>query len=109
MDQLNKIDYISKSVLVMDTPKTCLDCMFCFELNEGINACCSVMSDENDKGLCRDIQCDGGYCQNKPKWCPLKEIPGKEYNEYCFDEYSDGYDDGWNAFRGKILGENKNV
>lgn len=109
MDQLNKIDYMSKSVLVMDTPKTCLDCMFCFELDEGINACCSVMSDENDKSLCRDIQCDGGYCQNKPKWCPLKEIPGEENNEYYFDEYSDGYDDGWNAFRAKILGENKNV
>lgn len=44
---------MSKSVLVMDTPETCLDCMFCFELDEGINACCSVMSDENDKGLCR--------------------------------------------------------
>lgn len=109
MDQLNKIDYMSKSVFVIDTPKTCLDCMFCFELDEGINACCSVMSDENDKSLCRDIQCDGGYCQSKPNWCPLKEIPGEEYNEYCFDEYSDGYDDGWNAFRGKILGENKNV
>ena len=34
---------MSKSVLVMDTPEACLDCMFCLELDEGINACCSVM------------------------------------------------------------------
>ena len=81
MDQLNKIDYMSKSVLVIDTPKTCLDCMFCFELDEGINACCSVMSDENDKSLCRDIQCDGGYCQSKEsarKYCDaLQEVINK--------------------------------
>lgn len=36
----------NKSILVIDTPDTCLDCMFCFELDEGINACCSVMSDK---------------------------------------------------------------
>ena len=40
---------MDKSVLVMDTPKTCLDCMFCFELDEGIEACCSVAADEEDK------------------------------------------------------------
>ena len=100
---------MSKSVLVIDTPNTCLDCMFCFELDEGINACCSVMSDENDKSLCRDIQCVGGYCQGKPDWCPLKELPEEENSDYCLDEYCDGYDDGWNALRRKILGENKDV
>ena len=29
---------MSKSVLVMDTPETCWDCMFCFEINDGIDA-----------------------------------------------------------------------
>lgn len=101
---------MSKSVLVMDTPETCLDCMYCFEVYDGVvDACCSVMSDENDKSLCRDIKCDGGYCQSKPNWCPLKEIPEEEHNDYYLDEYCDGYDDGWNAFRGRILGENKDV
>lgn len=99
---------MSKSVLVIDTPETCLDCMFCFELDE-CDACCSVMSDENDKSIHRDIQCDGGYCQNKPEWCPLKELLEEEHNEYCLDEYCDGYDDGWNTFRSRILGENKDV
>lgn len=70
---------MSKSVLVMDTPETCLDCMFCFEHYEGIAAHCLVVSDENDKDLFRDIQCDGGYCQSKPDWCPLKEVPEEEH------------------------------
>lgn len=100
---------MSKSVLVMDTPETCLDCMFCFELDEGIEACCSVMSDDKDNSLIKEIICEDGYCQSKPDWCPLKEVPKEEYSEYCFDEYCDGYDGGWNAFRDRILGENKDV
>ena len=91
---------MSKSVLVVDTPETCLDCEFCFELDEGINACCSVMNDENDKGLCRDIQCDGGYCQNKPDWCPLKELPEEEYYDGC-----DLWERGWNSGRIHLLKE----
>ena len=91
---------MSKSVLVVDTPETCLDCEFCFELDEGINACCSVMNDENDKGLCRDIQCDGGYCQNKPDWCPLKELPEEEYYDGC-----DLWERGWNSGRNHLLKE----
>lgn len=100
---------MSKSVLVMDTPETCLDCMFCFERNEGVEAHCSVVSGDEYKGFFRCIECDGGYCQGKPDWYPLKEVPEEEHSEYCFDEYCDGYDNGWNAFRGRILGENNNV
>ena len=96
---------MNKSVLVIDTPETCLDCMFCFELDEGIKARCSVVSGDEYKGFFRDIECDGGYCQGKPDWCPLKELPEEKHNKYCLDEYCDGYDDGWNALRGKILGE----
>ena len=96
---------MSKSALVIDTPETCLDCEFCFELDEGINACCSVMNDENDKGLCRDIQCDGGYCQNKPDWCPLKELPEEEYDEYTCDLWECIWDSGWNECLKTILGE----
>lgn len=100
---------MSKSVLVMDTPETCLDCMFCFERNEGVEAHCSVVSGDEYSGFFRTIDCEGGYCQSKPDWCPLKEVPEEEYNDYKYDEYCDGYDDGWNGFRGRILGENNNV
>ena len=34
---------MSKSVLVMKTPETCLDCMFCHEFDEGKEAYCYVM------------------------------------------------------------------
>ena len=100
--RLEEDSAIKKSVLIIDTSETCLDCTFCFELDEGVNACCSVMSDENDKGLCRDIQCDGGYCQDKPDWCPLKELPERrEYNE----EFFNGEVKGWNDCLKTILGE----
>ena len=96
---------IKKSVLVIDTPETCLDCMFCFELDEGVNACCSVMSDENDKGLCRDIQCDGGYCQDKPGWCPLKELPKEENGDEDLCSFDRGWTAGFNTCLQKINGE----
>ena len=94
----------NKSILVIDTPETCLDCMFCFELDEGVNACCSIMPDKNDKSLCRDIQCDGGYCQDKPGWCPLKELPTKM--KYCNGTYN-GEVKGWNLCLEEILKDDK--
>lgn len=100
---------MSKSVLVVDTPETCLDCELCFELDEGVDAICLVMSDDKDNSLCKKIICKDGYCQEKPEWCPLKELPEEEHNEYYLDEYCDGYDDGWNTFRSRVLGENKDV
>lgn len=100
---------MSKSVLVVDTPETCLDCELCFELDEGVDAICLVMSDDKDNSLCKKIICKDGYCQEKPDWCPLKEVPEEEHNDYKYDEYCDGYDDGWNGFRDRILGENNNV
>ena len=85
---------MSKSVLVMDTPETCGDCQFCYELDEGVKACCTLIGDE--KGLMKEIDCEDGYCQDKPNWCPLKELP-EEDNAYGYlDEWSDGYTDGWN-------------
>lgn len=66
---------MSKSILVIDTPETCLDCRFCRELHEGIEACCELSDEPEDKELCRMIDID--YCQEKPDWCPLKEVPKK--------------------------------
>lgn len=97
---------MSKAMLILDMPDTCLDCMFCFELDEGIKARCSVVSGDEYKGFFRDIECDGGYCQNKPDWCPLKELPERQkYNK----EYFNGNVKGWNDCLRTILGENNNV
>ena len=65
---------MSKAVLVMDMPETCLDCRFCREINEGIEACCEVMDEPNDNTFYRMIDSKNGYCQEKPHWCPLKEL-----------------------------------
>lgn len=68
---------MSKSVLVIDTPENCLNCQFCYELGEGVEACCSIMDDGKDKSLMKKIDCEYGYCQSKPDWCPLKPLPEK--------------------------------
>ena len=97
---------MSKASLILDMSKICLDCMFCFELDEGIKAHCSVVSGDEYEGFFRRIECDGGYCQNKPEWCPLKELPERrKYNE----EFFNGDVKGWNDCLETILGENKNV
>lgn len=104
----NEVGELSKSALIIDTPKTCVDCMFYFDLGE-FDKYCSVKDDEKDSDTCREITPTDKFRQERPDWCPLKELPEEEHNEYYLDEYCDGYDDGWNTFRSRILGENKNV
>ena len=64
---------MSKSVLVIDIPKTCVDCIFCQEYrtkNREYAYCYVTNGDsENDMKL---IDCIYGYRQSKPDWCPLK-------------------------------------
>ena len=79
--------------------------MFCFELDEGIEACCSVTADEEDKSLCKEIICENGYCNNKPDWCPLKELPKEEngYADLC--SFDSGWTAGFNTCLQRINGE----
>lgn len=94
-----------KSVLVIDTPENCLDCQFCYELDEGVEAYCSVTDDDKDNGLMKQIECEDGYCQGKPEWCPLKPLPEKDDFDDPYDEYYTGYRDGWNRCLEEIVGE----
>lgn len=68
---------MSKSVLVIDTPENCLDCQLCYELDEGVEAYCSISDDDKDASIMKKIDCEYGYCQGKPDWCPLKPLPEK--------------------------------
>ena len=36
---------MSKAILVMDMPDSCLGCRFCREIDEGIEACCDIMDE----------------------------------------------------------------
>lgn len=99
---------MSKSVLVIDTPENCLDCQFCFELDEGVEACCSISDDDKDASLMKKIDCEYGYCQCKPDWCPLKPFPEKK--EYIVpiknvESQKDIIAVGWNACIDKITGK----
>ena len=102
-----RIKCMSKAILVLDMPGTCCDCNFCREIQEGIEACCELMDEPNDNTLCRIVDSENGYCQEKPNWCPLKELPDETHNDVYMDEYCDGYDDGWNSLRKEILGEDE--
>ena len=92
---------MSKSVLVIDTPENCLDCQFCYELDECVEACCSISDDDKDTSLMKKIDCEYGYCQGKPDWCPLKELPNKKN----WGEIFNGNVKGWNDCLKEIIGE----
>lgn len=89
---------MSKSILVIDTPETCLDCRFCRELHEGIEVCCELSDEPNDKELCRMIEAD--YCQENPDWCPMKDAP--EYKNLKNERDKD-IALGWNRCLSELL------
>lgn len=95
----------NKSVLILDTPETCVDCQFCCEFHEGTKACCSITDDDKDKSLMKEIDCENGYCQGKPDWCPLRKLPEtKPVWQSCFGEdFENGYGFGWNACLREIM------
>lgn len=96
---------MSKSVLVIDTPETCIDCIFCQEYRTKSReyAYCYVTNgdSENDMKL---IDCIYGYCQSKPDWCPLKPLPEKNKAPKVASGYELGYEDGWNKCLDEIQG-----
>ena len=100
---------MSKSVLAMDIPENCLDCQFCYELDEGVEACCSISDDDKDTSLMKKIDCEYGYCQGKPDWCPLNPLPKrKEITEtYKWEDRLPSFKCGWNWCLDEITGRNK--
>ena len=95
---------MSKSVLVMNAPENCLDCRFCYESDEGVEACCSISDDDEDAILMKKIDCEHGYCQGKPDWCPLKPLPEKSTAENDMTDYQCGMVDGRNQCINEITG-----
>ena len=74
---------MSKSVLVIDTPKHCLKCPF---LN-GTDAC--IVQDE-------DANLNADSWDDLMSGCPLKPLPEKDDWDDPYDEYYTGYANGWN-------------
>lgn len=90
---------MAKGFILVDVPETCLDCRFCSEIHEGIEACCELEDNPEDNELMRDI--DMSYTQGKPDWCPIRQFPEKkEPSRFPISpnlpwEYTD-YEKGWN-------------
>lgn len=94
-----------KALFVMDMPESCVDCQFCYEYHEGIEACCTFTREPSNDDMYRIIKED--YCQDKPDWCPLRPMQEKK-PEYLSINSEKGYCEGWNACIDAITGGNEN-
>ena len=98
----------NKALFVMDMPECCVDCIFCFEIDEGTEACCTITREQDDDDKYMEIKED--YCQCKPDWCPLKPVPEKKEAlevpkiPSLIDFRRKGFQDGWNACIDEIAG-----
>lgn len=98
-----------KALFVIDNPENCMECELCFEIDEGIEACCMIQREENDNSSLKMIE--GDYCQSKPLWCPLKPIPEKKETYTTLEchtngSWTEGMKAGWNACIDAITGGN---
>ena len=85
---------VLKVIVIIDKPNSCIECP------------CSNFDKQNVcEILVRPIDDETHGLDGKPDWCPLIELPNKEPRSIIFDEYEDGWADGFNYLRGVILGE----
>lgn len=83
---------MSKSVLVMDTPKTCENC---YMLSHNYcNFQCLITGELIEKSI------------NRPNWCPLKPLSEKNTTENDMTDYQCGMVDGRNQCIDEITGGN---
>ena len=97
---------MSKSIVVVNTPKTCVDCIFCQEYGIGSKkyAYCYVTNGDSENDM-KPIDCIYGYRQSKPDWCPLKPLPEKMTGVASTDHWK-SIKEGWNGCINKITGGN---
>ena len=80
---------MSKSVLVINTPKYCAVCV----LRSGVrHAFCRVNN--------RDIT----DLSIRPDWCPLMDLPEKDNGDYPANTSDAGFAEGWNQCIDEITG-----
>lgn len=80
---------MSKSILVMNTPKYCALCV----LRSGVlHPFCRVNN--------RDIT----DLSIRPDWCPLMDLPEKDNGDYPANTFDAGFAEGWNQCIDEIGG-----
>lgn len=81
---------MSKSVLVINTPKYCALCV----LRSGVlHPFCRVNN--------RDIT----DLSIRPDWCPLMDLPEKDNGDYPANTFDAGFVEGWNQCIDEIAGD----
>lgn len=89
---------MSKAILVIDMPESCIGCDF----NYSVNSESSCKEDMVCMALAGKV-IDG--FTNKYDGCPLKELPKKFIYTDILSMPTVNYTDGWNACIDEILGE----
>ncbi len=98
---------MNKSILVIDTPENCIDCRLC-SCVYGTKSCIAA-----DRAIFLENK------ENKPSWCPLKNIPTKMdidrerqvsivedcYNGESDETYLQGKVQGWNSCIDELMSE----
>lgn len=100
---------MSKSVLVVDTPKNCYDCPFGTEYcgNLEYEGCCELAEClDSDMRLITEEHYDY-ESESRPDWCPLKPLPEKSTIENDMTDYQCGMVDGRNQCIDEITGKVK--
>ena len=82
---------MAKAMFIMDMPSSCGKCEFVFQRLDGSFRC--TRNKETGKSV---------RLTEKPKWCPLREVPSKEH------EWHDDFESGWNDCIDEILGGEEN-
>lgn len=101
---------MSKAMLIMDMPSCCSNC----ELKVLPNPWSFMICGKTKKHIDTSNQ--------RPKWCPLREVPSKREKGHCLkvaiendcyddtvqdDAWCEGYDVGYNACIDEMLGGGK--
>lgn len=80
---------MSKSVLVINTPKYCALCV----LRSGVS-----------HPFCRVNNRDITDLSIRPDWCPLMDLPEKDNGDYPANTSDAGFAEGWNQCIDEITG-----
>lgn len=90
---------MAKAILVMNMPESCFGCNFMYCDEESDTETCQAMETARDIDLIED----------RPDWCPLRELPEKKettYPQACYENsyWTDEMKAGFNICLNEMMG-----
>lgn len=93
---------MSKSVLIMSTPKGCFACPF-HMADFNFNLCLATRNDSIR--IISKVSHEGfKKLAGRPGWCPLMDLPEKDNGDYPANTSDAGFAEGWNQCIDEITG-----